>query len=174
MKIDKTTHYKGFSKIYFKKIISSIIKIGNLDTKEKIILDFGCGEKYLSKTLPQKKILNYDVDPKYSDYEDYKNLYFDIVVFNHVLMYMDKKEIISTFFNIQKINKNCRFLIGIGKEKFLNKMAAFVTLNLQAHKGTRSSYTEQMNIINEKMNILDTKKNIFFMSDIYYLKFKNE
>ena len=38
-------------------------------------------------------------------YNDYKKLYFDIVVFNHVLMYMDKKEIISTFENIK--NTKC-------------------------------------------------------------------
>ena len=51
-------YYKGISGIYFTNIISNIIKMGNLDKTEKIILDFGCGSKILSKKLPRGKILN--------------------------------------------------------------------------------------------------------------------
>ena len=119
-------YYKGPQSFYFNSVLSNVIKIGNLDKKDKIILDFGCGVKVLSKKLPEKKIINYDINPEYTEHEDYKKLYFDVVVFNHVLMYMDKKEIISTFENIKKINKNCEFLISIGKEKLFNKLVAFV------------------------------------------------
>ena len=115
-------YYTGLQSFYFTSVISNVIKIGNLDNNNKIILDFGCGVKVLSKKLPQKKIINYDVNPNYTEHDDYKKLYFDIVVFNHVLMYMDKKEIISTFENIKKINKNCEFLISIGKESVFNKL----------------------------------------------------
>ena len=93
----EVNYYKGIPNIYFTSIISNIIKIGNLGKDNKIILDFGCGIKILSKKLPQKKIINYDINPNYTEHEDYKKLYFDIVVFNQVLMYMDKKEIVSTF-----------------------------------------------------------------------------
>ena len=88
-------YYTGLQSFYFTSVISNVIKIGNLDNNNKIILDFGCGVKVLSKKLPQKKIINYDVNPNYTEHDDYKKLYFDIVIFNHVLMYMDKKEIIS-------------------------------------------------------------------------------
>ena len=88
----EANYYKGIQSIYFNNVISNIIKIGNLNTKNKIILDFGCGIKVLSKKLPQKEIINYDINPNYTEHNDYKKLYFDIVVFNHVLMYMDKKE----------------------------------------------------------------------------------
>ena len=96
-------YYNGISGIYFKSIISNIIKIGNLDKTKKIILDFGCGSKILSKKLTGNKILNYDINSDFTEHDDYKKLYFDIVVFNHVLMYMEKREIISTFESIKKI-----------------------------------------------------------------------
>ena len=166
-------YYNGISGIYFKKIISNIIKIGNLDKTEKIILDFGCGSKILSKKLPENKILNYDINPDYAEYDDYRKLYFDIVVFNHVLMYMEKKEIISTFENIKKINQNCKFIIGMGKESLINKLAALASLNFTAHKGALTTYEQQTEILKNHMKILQIKKNIFFMTDIYYTKFNN-
>ncbi len=51
MKVNFTqvTKYKGFKKIYFDKIINEIIKIGNLQSTNSIILDYGCGEKRLEK-----------------------------------------------------------------------------------------------------------------------------
>ena len=166
-------YYKGISGIYFSNIISNIIKIGNLDKTEKIILDFGCGSKILKKNLPGKKILNYDVNPNYTEHDDYKKLYFDIVIFNHVLMYMKNKEIASTFENIKNINKNCEFIIGIGKGGLINKFAACASLNFTAHKGALSTYQEQLKIINDYTKILESKKNIFFMTDILYARFVN-
>ena len=166
-------YYKGISGIYFSNIISNIIKIGNLDKTEKIILDFGCGSKILKKKLPEKKILNYDANPNYTEHDDYKKLHFDIVIFNHVLMYMENKEIVSTFENIKNINKNCEFIIGIGKGGLLNKLGAFASLNFTAHKGTLSTYNEQLKIIYDYTKILEIKKNIFFMTDIFHTRFIN-
>ena len=66
------THYKGVSKIYFDTIISNIIRIGNLETKN-LILDYGCGKKRVQKKL-KKKILNYDINPNYTDCNKIDNL----------------------------------------------------------------------------------------------------
>ena len=82
-------YYHGIPNIYFTNIISNIIKIGNLNRTNKIILDFGCGSKILSKMLKNQKILNYDIDPNHTEHDDYTKLNFDIVVFNHVLMYIN-------------------------------------------------------------------------------------
>ena len=164
-------YYNGIKGIYFSSVITNIIRIGNLNNLNKIILDFGCGSKILSKRLDQKKVLNYDINPNYTEHDDYKKLNFDIVVFNHVLMYMEKKEIISTFQNIKEINKDCELIFGIGKEGFVNKIAAAAALNFSAHKGTLTTYKQQKEILNSSTQILKSKKNIFFMSDIYYAKF---
>ena len=165
-------YYKGLGGIYFKSVIFNIIKIGNLNQKDRIILDFGCGSKILSNQLKNNKVFNYDKDSKYTEHNDYNNLYFNTVVFNHVLMYMNKDEILSTFKNIKQINKNCEFLIGIGKGSFLNKFAALISFNFTAHKGTLLSYDQQLKILNNEMVFLKMKKNIFFMTDVFYTKFK--
>ena len=65
----------------------------------------------------------------------------------------------------------CEFIIGIGKEGFINKLAALIALNFNAHKDTKSSYKKQLSLINSEMKIIDVKKNIFFMTDIFYTKF---
>ena len=166
-------YYKGLSKYYFESVISNIIKIGKLQETKKTILDFGCGSKILSKYLKNKKVLNYDLNPKYSEHSEYKNLFFDIAVFNHVLMYMDEREITFTLQNIKKINKNCKLVVGIGKEGLLNKLAAMGSFNFVAHKGSRTNYEQQLEILKREMKIIEEKKNIFFMTDVYYLTFKD-
>ena len=170
----KVNYYKGIPNIYFTSIISNIIKIGNLDKNNKIILDFGCGSKVLSKKLSQKKVINYDINPNYTEHDDYKKFYFDVVVFNHVLMYMDKKKIISTFESIKKINRNCELIIGIGKESLFNKIVALVYNFKTAknrYKGALTTYNEQVEIIENQTKILNVKKNVFFLTDIYHSRF---
>ena len=165
-------YYNGISGIYFNSVISNVIKIGNLDNTKKIILDFGCGSKVLNKKLTKSTVLNYDIDPNWTEHNDYKHLSFDVVVFNHILMYMDKKEIVSTFENIKKINKNCEFIVGMGKGSLITKLAAFASLNFSAHTGTLTTQQEQIEILNDYTEILNVKKNIFFLTDIFYTKFK--
>ena len=166
-------YYHGISKMYFTSIISNIIKIANLNITNKIILDFGCGSKVLSKMLKNQKVLNYDINPNYTEHDDYSKLNFDIVVLNHVLMYMNDEEILSTFRNIKKINMKCEFIIGISKEGLLNILAALLALNFNAHKGTKNTYKKQLSLINSEMSIINAKKNIFFMTDIFFTTFNN-
>ena len=92
-KIPTTDYNDFFQKVYFISIIKNIIKIANLEDTKKIILDFGCGQKVLSKTLKNVKVLNYDIKEEFSDLKSYKNLEFEMVVFTHVLMYMKPSEI---------------------------------------------------------------------------------
>ena len=171
MKKTQITNYKGLKKFYFDKIISDIILTGNLKLSNKKVLDFGCGEKRLQYKL-KKKILNYDINPIYSDFEDYNGLEFDIIVFNHVLMYLTQDEIKELFQKIYKKNPKCEFLIGIGKQNFLSKILKNITFNINAHVGTISSYNEQLKIIEENLKIIK-KKNIYFMTDLIFAKFRN-
>tara|TARA_B100000959_G_scaffold237263_1_gene256513 strand:- start:1124 stop:1633 length:510 start_codon:yes stop_codon:yes gene_type:complete len=169
--MSQITNYKGIKKIYFEKIIFEIIKIAKLDINQKIILDYGCGEKYLYKVL-KKKILNFDKNPKYTEIENIDNQKFDIIVMNHVLMYFSKDEINNFFDKIYKKNSKCEFVIGIGKQNIISKLAKNLTFNFNAHKGTKTTYIEQIKCIEDKMNIISSKKNIFYMTDIFYTKFK--
>jgi 2-polyprenyl-3-methyl-5-hydroxy-6-metoxy-1,4-benzoquinol methylase len=166
------TKYTGLQAIYFNKILLNIIKIGRLNFTNKKILDFGCGNKQLSKLL-NKKILNYDLNPNYSDFISIDNLKFDIVVINHVLMYLSIKEIKNLFFKIYSINKNARLIVGVGKQNFLSIFLKILTLKFNAHKGTKSTYKQQIEFLKRNMIFIEKKRNIFFMTDIFYLKFNN-
>ena len=84
-KIPTTDYNDFFQKVYFISIIKNIIKIADLDDTKKTILDFGCGQKILSKTLKNVKVLNYDIKEEFSDLKSYKNLKFDIIVFNQCI-----------------------------------------------------------------------------------------
>ncbi len=99
--MSQVTSYKGLQKIYFIKILKEIIKIGDLENQQKKILDYGCGEKQLSKLL-NKKIFNYDKKENLNEVSDLNKINFDVVVINHVLMYLDKKEITNLLDNIKK------------------------------------------------------------------------
>ena len=166
------TKYIGLQAIYFNKILLNIIKIGRLNFTNKKILDFGCGNKQLSKLL-NKKILNYDLNPNYSDFISIDNLKFDIVVINHVLMYLSVKEMKNLFFKIYSINKNARLIVGVGKQNFLSIFLKILTLKFNAHKGTKSTYKQQIEFLKRNMIFIQKKRNIFFMTDIFYLKFNN-
>ena len=70
---------------------------------------------------------------------------------------------------IKSFNPNCEFIIGIGKQNFLSKIAKNITLNFDAHAGTISSHKEQLSIIRQKMKIIKSKKK-YLLYDRYLLR----
>ena len=170
-KFTQATKYKGFKKFYFDKVLKEIIKIGNLELTNFKILDYGCGEKRLEQNL-KKKILNFDINQKYSEISSFLDKNFDIMIINHVLMYMSRDEINQLFNEIYSVNSNCQFIIGMGKQNLFSRFAKNITLNFSAHSGTISSYNDQYKIIENKMEIIKAKRNIYFMTDIFLTQFK--
>ena len=169
--MSQVTNYKGIGKLYFNRILLEIIKIGKLQNTKKKILDYGCGRKQLANLL-NRKIYNYDKNKKYNEIEKLQFQKYDIIVLNHVLMYLNANEIKILFDIIYKKNKNCFFIIGIGKQNLISKIAKLITLNLDAHKNTVLNYKDQLQLLKKRLKILKIKKNIYFMTDIFYLKFK--
>ena len=168
-----TTGYTKIpTKYYFLSVAKNIIKIADLEHTKKTILDFGCGHKIFSKLLKNQKIINYDSKPEFTECKSYENLHFDIVIFNHVLMYMYPAEVERLLDKIKNINPNCELILSLGKQNLISKIAMFLSLNFKAHDGTRSSYKEQIDIFFKKTELIKKKTNIFAMTDIYYSKFK--
>ena len=167
------TEYDKFpQKYYFLSIVNEIINIAELKRLNKIILDFGCGKKIFSQLLPDKKILNFDINPVYTEIKDYKNYKFDIVIFNHVLMYLKPNEIDILLKDIKKINPDCELIFSLSRQNLISKIAMLITLNFSAHKKTSSSYHEQLDQFRDKTIIIKEKLRIFGITDIYYCKFK--
>tara|TARA_B100001057_G_scaffold500988_1_gene619497 strand:+ start:1575 stop:2099 length:525 start_codon:yes stop_codon:yes gene_type:complete len=158
--------------IYFHKIVNEIIKIGNLKKTKKTILDFGCGNKIFSKKLPHNKILNYDLHPDLTEIKNYKNYKFDIIIFNHVLMYMKKNQIEKLFLNLKKSNPKLLFLIGIGRQNFFSKLGKFILGQHKAHDKTYVSYFDQLKLIKKNLEIIK-KKNVLYLTDVFYCSFSN-
>lgn len=168
-KIDITTPYSGVSKFYFEKIIDTIIEEGQLKKKNLKILDFGCGLKFLQKKL-SKKIYNYDVNPELSDLKKWDIETYDVVIFNHVIMYMSEKSLAQTIIKIKQLNNKCKIIIGVGKESMLNRIAAYLTLRFDYLKNTKMNYQKQINYINKNF-LVKKKKNIYFLTEIYFCEF---
>ena len=168
-----TTSYKQFpANIYFFAIAKKIIEIGDLNNSRKKILDYGCGEKIFTELLSRNDIINYDIKKEYTEVENYEKSFFDVVIFNHVLMYMTKEEILEELRKIKKINKDAQLILSLGKQNFLSKIAMYLQFKFHAHKDTISSYNTQTEIFFEHCEFIK-KKNIFFMTDIFLFKFKN-
>lgn len=164
----KTTKYSGISSLYFHKLITEIIKIYDLDKKDCKILDYGCGEKVLSKKI---NCLNYDIDPAYNEVEDLSNVEFDIVVINHVLMYISKENIENLFKFFYKKNKDLKFIFGLGTNNFFINTIAKIIYNKNAYRGTKISYQNQIYLIKKYFNIIKEKK-VWGATHICLAKFK--
>ena len=167
-----TTNYNKFpQKYYFESVAKNIIKIAELENTKKTILDFGCGEKIFSQMLKNNKIINYDIKPEYTECESYESLHFDIVIFNHVLMYFYPKDMEALLDKIKKINPNCELILSLGNQNLISKLALYATFNFNYHDNIRSTYKEQVEIFLKKTALIKKKLNIYAMTDIFYSKF---
>ena len=167
-----TTHYDtSFSKYYFIKVAKEIIKIGDLEN-QNTILDYGCGEQIFSKLLTKPKIFNYDIKPEYSEVLNVTDhLNSDVVIFNHVWMYIPYEEINKILQDIKNANKNSKIILSMGKQNLLSKIAMVLAGKPNAHNNTVISYSKQLEVLKKFCKILGVKKNIYFMTDVFYAEF---
>lgn len=142
-------YYKGLSKLYFEKILSTLISFGNLYNEKGLILDFGCGVGHLKKRLKGKKVVGYDIIPELSDVSDYRKLKPAKIVLSGVLehIYLDKIEKILNDFN--QMNKNAELLVFLPTENFISKIAMVLAGESHAHDDHVSKYKE-INALIEK------------------------
>lgn len=165
-----TTKYGILTSFYFHKILKEIIKIGNLDNLNLSILDFGCGYGELKKLLGNRKnIINYDIKPEFTDVEDWKSFDFDVIVVNQVFYTFSQEELEKVLNEFIITNPKAVLIVGISNQNVFNKLAAFITLNFDAHKDTVLDQFNELSII-KKFAHLENKKNVLGLSTIYYFK----
>ena len=165
-------YYKGFSGVYFNRVINAIINIGKLRNTNKNILDFGCGLGVLKKKLKSKSnIINYDKDKKLSEIKNWKKVKFEILVSNQVFYQFSEKQLENLIKEIKKKNPRTLFIIGISRRSILNKIGKFLLLKFDAHKNTVLTHNKELFILTKYLKVIK-KKNVLLLSDIYLMKFK--
>jgi len=146
--------YTGIIGIYCNKILNTIVK---WIPKGKWVLDFGCGKKELEKRLKENYVLNYDINPEYTEEHDYKNTLPDVIVCNHVLEHIPDYEIEIIVKDFIRMNPNHILIVGLPTESWLSKLGMILT-------GHSDSY---------KFHVTDFKS-IFRILSKYYKKIKEK
>jgi SAM-dependent methyltransferase len=172
-KINITNH--GYiSSIYFNNIFSNIIKIISKNKKKNIkVLDFGCGNGYLKKKLKENKkirVIGYDIVKELTETSNWKKVKFDYFVSCHVFMYLNKIKIKNIINFIKKQRPNAKIIVAISRQSFLNKIGAFILNERNAYTNVCLSSAEEISILQKHLKIVE-KKNVFFLTDIYLMRF---
>ena len=163
-------YYKGLAGIYFHRMQNKIIELGDLRNGKKI-LDYGCYTGELKKKLGNS-VINYDINPKLSEVDDWKSQDFDVVVSNQVFVYLTEDQLIEFTSELKKKNKNAALIVGLPRMNLLSKVGKILSGNSEAHDGIMLHPEKVMEILNQEMSII-SHISVFQMCDIYLMKFKS-
>lgn len=165
-------YYKGMSKVYFNKILATIIRLGNLKSQKGMILDFGCGHQYLKKRLPSQQVIGYDIIPALSDVEDYRILKPEVIVCNNILEHFTQSQIHEKIREFKEMNKSCTLITATPTENWLSKVGMFITGMTNAHDDHKSKLKEINSILEGYCNI-QARKKVYTLSEVSVWKWKN-
>lgn len=164
------TDYRGISRLYFFKLLDSIIDVGSLDRRNIRILDFGCGENRLKQRLGNK-VTGYDILENLSDIKNWRTESFDVFVANQVFYTFTPQELTSLLTELHQIRPDVELIVGISRQGLLNKIGKFLLNKRGAHDNTRLSPDEEKRVLTSFCTI-EQEENIFFLSNVYKLRFK--
>jgi len=153
-------YYRGFAKIYFKKVLKIIIEFGGLHVEKGLILDYGCGVGHLKKMLPHSNIIGYDIIPELSDTDDYKNLYPVKIVLSGVLEHLYIEEIEKLLLDFIQMNPSAELLVFLPTENFVSKIAMHLARQGNAHDDHVSKY-KKINAVIERYYYIKKRRYIF-------------
>lgn len=154
-------YYRGFSKLYFNKILKTIIHFGDLENERGLILDYGCGQGHLKKILKGKNIVGYDIIPELSDVNDYKKLLPQKIVLSGVLEHLRLSDIEKLILDFLAMNSEAELLVFLPTENFVSKIAMVLSSQRNAHDDHVSKYKE-INSLVERYYYPERRKYIFF------------
>ena len=153
-------YYRGFSKLYFMRILDTLIDFGDLYNEKGLILDYGCGVGHLKKKLKGKKVIGYDIIPELSDAADYKKLKPAKIVLSGVLEHMYLDEIKKLLQEFMRMKKNAKLLVFLPTENLISKIAMVISGESHAHDDHVSKYKE-INALIEKFYYPEKRKYLF-------------
>ena len=163
-------YYSGLKGIYFKKILITIIRLGELDRPDIRILDFGCGTGRLSELLPGK-VIGYDINPKLSEIGDWRKALFDVVVSNQVFEYFTASELSSFLTELRLINPDVELIVGTSRQRMLNAILAYLAGESDAHADAKLRPNEELELLKGHFEV-QSRANVFQLCDIYRMRSK--
>ena len=163
-----TTSYRGISKIYFHYLLSQIISIASLNSRDVSILDFGCGTNELKKKIG-KKVIGFDIVKELSDVLDWRVLDFKVVVANHVFYSLSKDELESFLKELGSRREKIELVVGMSRQGVLNNLGKNILGRKDAHVATKISPRIEVKILLKFCKLIK-KRNVLFLSDIYWLE----
>ena len=166
---DTTLSKNPIVRYFFRMKFEIIISFANLREND-IILDFGCGDKWLKKRLPRFNIIGYDINPKQTEIRDYRTIkptkIFCLDVFEHI----PAKEIEKIIENFKKMNNNFELIVSIPTGNFISRKARKFVGKSEILEGHITSYKEILDLLKKNFE-LRNKINFFTVTKIF--KFKN-
>ncbi|SVD20486.1 uncharacterized protein METZ01_LOCUS373340 [marine metagenome] len=174
-KLETTTDYAGLPGIYFRKLLDTIVSVGNLDRDGLTILDYGAGYGVLRRMLNARnakvKVVNYDVVPELTDIDDWHDVNFDIVVANEVFCYLEASQLERLLTEFRQKNENAELIIGISKQSFVNNIGKVILGKWNAHILTKLKPKDELSVLSKYMEII-SHKSVWYLADVYRFRFK--
>ena len=164
------TRYQGIYGFYGSYILKRISRLGlfaNLGSSR--VLDFGCGFQELRKYTYDMDYVGFDIDVSLSDLTDWTDSAPNVIVINHVLMYLDVDEIALLFRQISEIESVSTVIIGCGTQNIVSTFGKKIFGRPSAHEGTVTSFRIQEKLIYESFEVL-RRESVFGLSIIFVAK----
>lgn len=156
------TRYSGIKKIYFDRILKTIIKIGYVKDCDGLILDYGSGNSRLRNFLKNHCVCEYD--KFFNDGFEFKNYRPEIIIMNHVLEHMTPQEIHELMNDFYDMNREAVIITGIPLENKLSKTLS-VMLGRPSHIGHITPYKVIDKTLRQHLVCIKTKR-VFGMTEV--------
>ena len=163
-------HKNPIVKMYFRWKFNKIIQFAKLD-KNQLILDFGCGDKWLKKTLPEYNLIGYDLNPKQTETNDYRVLHPDKIFLIDVFEHLPLEEIKKIIKDFKKMNANFELITSIPTENLISRKIRKLVGKQERAPDHITSLKEIWPILNSEMELV---KKINFLTIAWIAKFKNK
>ncbi len=159
---------KLITRVYFRTKVWLAVKTARLQ-KQDVILDFGCGSGWLEKKLRNYSIFGYDINPKKTFIEDYREIkptkIFVLDVFEHI----PKEEIEKIIDEFKKSSNKFEIIISLPTENIISrKIRRFVG----KPEVPKEHITNHRDVIKILKNHFKLKRKINFFTVSYILVYE--
>lgn len=163
-------HKNPIVRIYFRKKFNKIKKFADLK-KDDLILDFGCGDKWLKKVLVGYNVIGYDVNPKQTEVKDYRTLHPDKIFLIDVFEHIPLEGIKSIIKDFKKMNPNVEIITSIPTENWIARKTRVLVGKQERAPDHVTRLKEIWALLNSEMQLVK-KANFFTIA--WIAKFKNK